>query len=213
MNAFSLVFPHIRAPAFHPGMGARAGSYGVRPLSGGGPHGINMNMVSAPEQRHRAQNCKQCCQQCQTDHFGEDVQVVPETVGTLLDQMVVLRLQRMKPLPARVNKAALREYAQPEQRAQLATLARRIAAFAEGMRAMEKCVDLSRAVSYRGKLRRSLRSAKSGVQRELYASVYALVHSKECSHCLSLQSFCCCSEHCLTTSDHSARVHDSTGAD
>ena len=66
-------------------------------------------------------------------------QVVPETVGGLLDQMVVLRLQRMKPLPARVDKAALREYAQPEQRAQLAALARRIAAFAEGMRAMEKC--------------------------------------------------------------------------
>ena len=66
-------------------------------------------------------------------------QVVPETVGALLDQMVVLRLQRMKPLPARVAKAALREYAQPGQRAQLAALARRVAAFAEGMRAMEKC--------------------------------------------------------------------------
>ena len=70
-------------------------------------------------------------------------QVVPETVGGLLDQMVVLRLQRMKPLPARVDKAALREYAQPEQRAQLVALARRIAAFAEGMRAMEKCASLS----------------------------------------------------------------------
>ena len=57
--------------------------------------------------------------------------------------MVVLRLQRMKPLPARVDKAALREYAQPEQRAQLVALARRIAAFAEGMRAMEKCASLS----------------------------------------------------------------------
>lgn len=70
-------------------------------------------------------------------------QVVPETVGGLLDQMVVLRLQRMRPLPARVGKAALREYAQPEQRAQLAALARRVAAFAEGMRAMEKCAPLA----------------------------------------------------------------------
>ena len=74
-------------------------------------------------------------------------------MGTLLDQMVVLRLQRMKPLPARINKAALREYAQPEQRAQLAALLRRIAAFAEGMRAMEKCVNLPWVIYCRGKLK------------------------------------------------------------
>lgn len=65
-------------------------------------------------------------------------QVVPETVGSLLDEMVVLRSQRMRPLPARIDRAALREHAQLQQRAQLAALARRIAAFAEGMRAMEK---------------------------------------------------------------------------
>ena len=70
------------------------------------------------------------------------LQVVPETVGALLDQMVVLRSQRMKPLPARIDKGSLREFAQPEQAAQLAALARRIAAFAEGMRAMEKCAPL-----------------------------------------------------------------------
>jgi len=70
------------------------------------------------------------------------LQVVPESVGALLDQMVVLRSQHMKPLPVRIDKSSLREFAQPEQGAQLAALARRIAAFAEGMRAMEKCALL-----------------------------------------------------------------------
>ena len=67
------------------------------------------------------------------------MQVVPETVGALLDQMVVLRSQRMKPMPARIDRAGLREFGQQAQRAELATLASRIAAFAQGMRAMETC--------------------------------------------------------------------------
>ena len=67
------------------------------------------------------------------------MQVVPETVGALLDQMVVLRSQRMKPVPARIDKAGLREFGQQAQRAELAMLASRIAAFAQGMRAMETC--------------------------------------------------------------------------
>ena len=67
------------------------------------------------------------------------MQVVPETVGALLDQMVVLRSQRMKPVPARIEKAALREFGQQAQRAELAMLESRIAAFAQGMRAMETC--------------------------------------------------------------------------
>ena len=73
------------------------------------------------------------------------MQVVPETVGALLDQMVVLRSQHMRALPPRVERNALREHAQPQQRAQLAALARRIAAFARGMRAMEKCALGARA--------------------------------------------------------------------
>lgn len=71
------------------------------------------------------------------------LQVVPESVGALLDQMLVLRSQRMKPLPARIEKGSLREFAQPEQGAQLAALAHRIAAFAEGMRAMEKYAPIN----------------------------------------------------------------------
>jgi hypothetical protein len=67
-------------------------------------------------------------------------QVVPATLGDLLDQVVVLQSQRMQPLPARVDKAQLRDLAQLPERSQLAALAHRIAAFAEGMRAMEKCV-------------------------------------------------------------------------
>ena len=77
-------------------------------------------------------------------------QVVPETVGALLDQMVVLRSQRMRALPARIERNALREHAQPQQRAQLAALARRIAAFAEGMRAMEKCALGAHAYLFNG---------------------------------------------------------------
>lgn len=60
-------------------------------------------------------------------------------MADLLDQMVVVQSQRMRPLPPRVDKAALRDYAQLQQRSHLAALAHRIAAFAEGMRAMEKC--------------------------------------------------------------------------
>ncbi len=68
-----------------------------------------------------------------------DRQVVPATVGDLLDQMVVVTSARMTPLPPRLDVGRLREAAQLPQRAQLAALAHRIAAFAEGMRAMEKC--------------------------------------------------------------------------
>ncbi|KAK9917364.1 hypothetical protein WJX75_003552 [Coccomyxa subellipsoidea] len=66
------------------------------------------------------------------------LQVVPATVGDLLDQMVVVTSARMTPLPPRLDVARLREAAQLPQRAQLAALAHRIAAFADGMRAMEK---------------------------------------------------------------------------
>lgn len=67
------------------------------------------------------------------------VQVVPATVGDLLDQMVVVASMRMTPLPPRLEVARLRDAAQLPQRAHLAALSHRIAAFAEGMRAMEKC--------------------------------------------------------------------------
>ena len=60
-------------------------------------------------------------------------------MGDLLDQMVVVTSARMTPLPPRLDVARLREAAQLPQRAQLAALAHRIAAFADGMRAMEKC--------------------------------------------------------------------------
>lgn len=60
-------------------------------------------------------------------------------VGDLLDQMVVVASTRMTPLPPRLEVARLREAAQLPQRAHLAALAHRIAAFADGMRAMEKC--------------------------------------------------------------------------
>lgn len=56
-----------------------------------------------------------------------------------MDQIVVVQSQRMQPLPPRVDKAQLRDFAQLPQRSQLAALAHRIAAFADGMRAMEKC--------------------------------------------------------------------------
>ena len=109
-------------------------------------------------------------------------------MGTLLDQMVVLRLQRMKPLPARINKAALREYAQPEQRAQLAALLRRIAAFAEGMRAMEKCVNLPWVIYCRGKLKVVLDNCFA----QLAVSVI-LMHAcgRTDIHQMSLQNTCC----------------------
>lgn len=60
-------------------------------------------------------------------------------MGDLLDQMVVVASTRMTRLPPRLEVARLREAAQLPQRAHLAALAHRIAAFADGMRAMEKC--------------------------------------------------------------------------
>ena len=88
-------------------------------------------------------------------------QVVPETVGALLDQMVVLRSQRMKPVPARIDRAGLREFGQQAQRAELAMLASRIAAFAQGMRAMETCAAAIR-VAFR------LKAKSSSVYLELW---------------------------------------------
>ena len=68
------------------------------------------------------------------------MQVVPQSVGELLDALVQARgAAGLGALPARVERGSLRHHARPAERARVAALSARVAAFADGMRAMEKC--------------------------------------------------------------------------
>jgi WASH complex subunit strumpellin len=66
-------------------------------------------------------------------------QVVPRTVVELLDRIVTLQTEGIAELPSRLEKGRLRDYAQLEQRYELAALTHRIAALAQGVLAMERC--------------------------------------------------------------------------
>lgn len=70
---------------------------------------------------------------------AKPLQAVPATVLALADRIVRLQAAGMPPLPDRLDKGALREYAQLPQRAELASLTDRIAALAHGVLAMERC--------------------------------------------------------------------------
>ena len=81
---------------------------------------------------------KHCCER-QTIHTKCCAQVVPASVAELLDAWAVVLTHRLRPLPVRLERSALREAAQPAERANLASLAARIAAFTRGVRALERC--------------------------------------------------------------------------
>ena len=66
-------------------------------------------------------------------------QAVPATVLALVDRIVRLQASSMPPLPTRLDKGALRDFAQLPERAELASLTDRIAALAHGVLAMERC--------------------------------------------------------------------------
>ena len=70
---------------------------------------------------------------------------MPETVLALADRIVALQAGGLPPMPGRLDRGALRDYAQLPHRAELASLVDRIAALAHGVLAMERCAAFPRA--------------------------------------------------------------------
>lgn len=71
----------------------------------------------------------------------QGVQVVPGSLWELIEGMVVICTHQLKPLRPRVEISQLRDAAQLEQRAALVDLAARIAAFADGIHKIDRCVS------------------------------------------------------------------------
>ncbi|XP_052892416.1 WASH complex subunit 5 [Anopheles moucheti] len=65
------------------------------------------------------------------------VQIIPETMFTLLAQIVDLQTNVLKELPARLEKERMKEYAQFEERFQIAKLTYTLSTFTEGILAMQ----------------------------------------------------------------------------
>uniref|UniRef100_A0A182PF45 Strumpellin n=1 Tax=Anopheles epiroticus TaxID=199890 RepID=A0A182PF45_9DIPT len=65
------------------------------------------------------------------------VQIIPETMFALLAQIVDLQTNVLKELPARLEKERMREYAQFEERFQIAKLTYTLSTFTEGILAMQ----------------------------------------------------------------------------
>ena len=66
-------------------------------------------------------------------------QVVPEAVADLLGELAALPARGLARAPPRVDRAALRDLALPQLRAAAAALSARVAAYADGVRALERC--------------------------------------------------------------------------
>uniref|UniRef100_A0A182NJL2 Strumpellin n=1 Tax=Anopheles dirus TaxID=7168 RepID=A0A182NJL2_9DIPT len=65
------------------------------------------------------------------------VQIIPETMFTLLAQIVDLQTNVLRELPARLEKERMKEYAQFEERFQVAKLTYTLSTFTEGILAMQ----------------------------------------------------------------------------
>lgn len=61
-------------------------------------------------------------------------------MAELLEDLAALPSRGLVPAPARVDRASLRELALPQLRAAAAALHARMAAYADGVRALERCV-------------------------------------------------------------------------
>lgn len=60
----------------------------------------------------------------------------------LLDSMASIRTHRLQPLGSKIEVTALKDAAQLDQRAALVELAAQVAAFAEGIRTIDRCCSL-----------------------------------------------------------------------
>uniref|UniRef100_A0A2M4ABQ8 Strumpellin n=1 Tax=Anopheles triannulatus TaxID=58253 RepID=A0A2M4ABQ8_9DIPT len=88
------------------------------------------------------------------------VQIIPETMFTLLAQIIELQTNVLRELPARLERERMKEYAQFEERFQIAELTHTLSTFTEGILAMQTTlvgvVQLDSKALLEGGIRRKL---------------------------------------------------------
>ena len=97
------------------------------------------------------------------------LQIIPETVFQKLDQVIRLQTDQIKEVPTRLSKDELRDYAQLEERFEVARLTHSISVFAEGMLAMKS--TLVGVIKVDPK-----RLLEDGIRKELVRQVSRALH-------------------------------------
>lgn len=68
------------------------------------------------------------------------LQVIPISIFGLLDKIALILAKKVKEIPLKLQKVHLKEYAQFDERFELAKLTHEITIFTEGMLTMDKCL-------------------------------------------------------------------------
>ena len=68
------------------------------------------------------------------------LQVIPVSIFGLLDKIALILATKVKEIPLKLQKVHLKEYAQFDERFELAKLTHEITIFTEGMLTMDKCL-------------------------------------------------------------------------
>lgn len=97
------------------------------------------------------------------------LQIIPETMFGLLAKIIKLQTERIKPIPTRLDKDKMRDYAQLQERYQMAELSHGVAVLAEGVAMMETTLVGVIQVDPR-------RLLEDGVRRELVLLVAKILH-------------------------------------
>ena len=97
------------------------------------------------------------------------LQIIPETVFQKLDRVIRLQTDQIREVPTRLSKDELRDYAQLEERFEVARLTHSISVFAEGMLAMKS--TLVGVIKVDPK-----RLLEDGIRKELVRQVSGALH-------------------------------------
>ncbi|KAK7066277.1 hypothetical protein SK128_025439 [Halocaridina rubra] len=97
------------------------------------------------------------------------LQIIPETMFGLLAKIIKLQTEKLKPIPTRLDKDKMRDYAQLQERYQMAEFSHGVAVLAEGVAMMETTLVGVVQVDPR-------RLLEDGVRRELVALVARILH-------------------------------------
>lgn len=97
------------------------------------------------------------------------LQIIPETMFSLLAKIIKLQTEKIKEVPTRLDKDKMRDFAQLPERYQMAELSHRVAVLAEGVAMMETTLVGVIQVDPR-------RLLEDGVRRELVLLVAKILH-------------------------------------
>lgn len=97
------------------------------------------------------------------------LQIIPETMFGLLAKIIKLQTEKIKPVPTRLDKDKMRDFAQLQERYQMAELSHGVAVLAEGVAMMETTLVGVVQVDPR-------RLLEDGVRRELVSLVAKILH-------------------------------------